>query len=114
MKRAHSRLTSDSSKVRRNRAALVILSAAVSSVAWTSSYGAGNTVTWSGNDTATNTTWSDSVNWAGGTIPGSTSATNSQDWAVFNNTPASNVVTVDQNRNIMDIVFDPPASLLNV
>jgi autotransporter-associated beta strand protein len=85
---------------------LVILSAAVSSVAWSSSYGAGNTVTWSGNDTATNTTWSDALNWAGGVVPGATTGINSQDWAVFNNTPASNVVTVDANRNIMDIVFD--------
>ncbi|MGD0461862.1 MAG: autotransporter-associated beta strand repeat-containing protein [Tepidisphaeraceae bacterium] len=106
MKRAHSRGTSDSSKARRTRAGLVILSAAVSSVAWSSSYGAGNTVTWSGNDTATNTTWSDALDWAGGTIPGSTSATNSQDWAVFDNTPSTNVVTVDANRNIMDIEFD--------
>ncbi len=106
MKRAHSRWTSDSSKVRRTRAGLVVLSAAVSSIAWSSSYGAGNTVTWSGNDTATNTTWSDALNWAGGTIPGATTGTASQDWAVFNNTPASNVVTVDANRNIMDIEFD--------
>jgi autotransporter-associated beta strand protein len=106
MKRAQSRWTSDSSKARRTRAGLVILSAAVSSIAWSSSYGAGNTITWSGNDTATNTTWSDALNWAGGIIPGSTGSTSSQDWAVFNNTPASNVVTVDPNRNIMDIVFD--------
>jgi fibronectin-binding autotransporter adhesin len=105
MKRAHSRWTSDSSKARRTRAGLVILSAAVSSVAWSSSYGA-NTVTWSGADTATNTTWSDAANWAGGVVPGATTGINSQDWAVFNNTPSSNVVTVDANRNIMDIVFD--------
>ncbi len=106
MKRAHSRWTSDTSKVRLNRTGLAILSAAVTSVAWSSSYGAGNTVTWSGNDTATNTTWSDAANWAGGVVPGATSGIGSQDWAVFNNTPASNVVTVDANRNIMDIVFD--------
>ncbi|HEX4054084.1 MAG TPA: autotransporter-associated beta strand repeat-containing protein [Tepidisphaeraceae bacterium] len=61
--------------------------------------------TWSGNDTASNQLWSDPLNWAGA-IPGATAGTNNQDTAVFNNTPASNIVTVDPNRNILNITFD--------
>ncbi len=61
------------------------------------------TSTWTGGASTTN--WADSGNWTNG-VPGSTTGTSSTDTAVFSQSVSFSPMTIDANRNVMNITFD--------
>jgi len=67
---------------------------------------------WTGGNSTTN--WADSANWSTGVVPGSTSSTIDTDTALFNqNAGGFSPLSIDLNRNVMNITFDNSSGLLS-